>query len=96
MKYKTKEGIVHIHVCGEHLLVATRSLWPGVKLYRHIPKSTALCWDLLSKGADDQKIAAFMVVLSRHPMPEIQERLQHLWEELYQAGYLERIEEEQA
>ena len=55
MKYKTKDEVVLIHVCGEHILVATRTLWPQAKLFRHIPKSTALCWDMLSKGLDDEK-----------------------------------------
>ena len=96
MKYKPKEGIVHIQVCGEHLLVATRSLWPGVKMFRHIPKSTAFCWDMLSKGADDQKIATILMLLSKLPIKDIQEKLTQLWERLYQNGYLERIEEELA
>lgn len=88
MKYKPKEGIVHIQVCGEHLLVSTRSLWPDVKMFRHIPKSTALCWDMLSKGVDDQKIAAFLTLLSRHSKEEIQEKLDDLLEKLLAQGYL--------
>ena len=94
MKYKTRKGIVHIPVGGEHLLVSTRELWPEVKMFRHIPKSTALCWDMLSRGADDQKVAAIMLVLTHRPLKEIQEGISQLWEKLYQAGYLEKIEEQ--
>ena len=93
MKYKTKDEIVHIHVCGEHILVATRTLWPDVKLIRHIPKSTALCWDMLSKGLEDEKIIAFLIALTRRPQTEIQEKLSKLWKDLYEAGYLEIVEE---
>ncbi len=88
MKYKPKEGIIHIQVCGEHLLVSTRSLWPNVKMFRHIPKSTAICWDMLSKGVDDKKIAAFLTVLSRHSRDDIQEKLDDLLEKLIDQGYL--------
>ena len=94
MKYRTKKGIVHIQVGGEHLLVSTRELWPEVKMFRHIPKSTALCWDMLSRGADDQKVAAIMLVLTHRPLKEIQKGISQLWEKLYQAGYLEKIEEQ--
>ncbi len=96
MKYKTKDEVVLIHVCGEHILVATRALWPQTKLFRHIPKSTALCWDMLSKGLDDEKIIAVISALSRRPQAEIQEKLKKLWEDLYKAGYLVLVEEKES
>ena len=64
-----------------------------MKLIRHIPKSTALCWDMLSKGLEDEKIIAFLIALTRRPQTEIQEKLSKLWKDLYEAGYLEIVEE---
>ena len=95
MKYKVREGIVLIHVCGEHLLVASRAVWPEVKMIRHLPKVTAMCWDLLSKGADEKKIAMFIATLMKKPLPEVEEKLALLWEELYKAGYLVKNEEDE-
>lgn len=94
MKYKVREGIVLIHVCGEHLLVASRAVWPEVKMIRHLPKVTAMCWDLLSKSVDEKKIAVFIATLMKKPMPEVEEKLVQLWEELYKAGYLVKVAEE--
>ncbi len=94
MKYKVREGIVLIHVCGEHLLVASRAVWPEVKMIRHLPKTTAMCYALLSQGADEKKIAMFMATLMKKTLPEVEEKLAQLWEDLYKAGYLEKNEEE--
>ena len=94
MNYKVKEGIVLVHVCGEHLLVASRTVWPDVKMIRHLPKVTAMCWDLLSRGADEKKITMFIATLMKKPLPEVEEKLAQLWEDLYKAGYLEKNEED--
>ncbi|MBR3013432.1 MAG: hypothetical protein IKH69_00200 [Bacteroidaceae bacterium] len=93
MKYKVREGIVLIHVCGEHLLVASRAAWPEVKMIRHLPRIPALCWDLLSRGADEKTIAIFVVSLLKRPLAEVKIKLDALWEEMYNAGYLIKVEE---
>lgn len=88
MVYKTRPGIELIHVCGTHLLIATRATWNVCPHVMQLTKGAAFTWSLLQKGKTPDVIAQLLSVFSRRPVAEVREQLDALIDKFVANGYL--------
>ncbi len=88
MVYKTRPGIELIHVCGTHLLIATRATWNVCPHVMQLTKGAALTWSLLQKGKTLDVITQMLAVFSRRPITEVREQLDALIDKFVANGYL--------
>lgn len=88
MNYRTRKGIVLLHVCGSDLLAATREAWAECPRIRPVPRIWAVVWKLLEQGKTSQEVVeAFQSMLSR-PEAEVRERFDRIFKAMSEEGYL--------
>ena len=75
MTYRTRKGIVLLHVCGSDLLAATREIW-------------AVVWKLLEQGKTSQEIVETFQSMLNRPETEVRERFDRIFEAMSEEGYL--------
>ncbi len=56
MRYKLTEGVVLTKVCGEHILIATKSAWDKCPYTKMISPLRAAFWKGLSEGLSDAEM----------------------------------------
>ena len=56
MKYKTRSGVVLTQVCGEYLLVSSRSLRVECPFVTTLNETSAFLWKQLQKGATEEEL----------------------------------------
>ncbi|MBQ9287325.1 MAG: hypothetical protein IJ212_02705 [Bacteroidaceae bacterium] len=88
MLYKTRPGVELVHICGSHLLIASRPAWAFCPKVTEITRGAALAWSLLEKGKSLEAITQFLAIMSRRPIYEMQDQLDDLLEKLVAQGYL--------
>lgn len=88
MEFKTRPGIELVHICGTHLLVASRQAWEYCPHVMELTRGASLAWSLLKKGKSLKTITQFLAIISRRPIDEMQEQLDNLLEKLVAQGYL--------
>ena len=88
MEFKTRPGVELVHICGTHLLVASRQAWQYCPHVMEITKGASITWSLLEKGKSLKTITQFLAIISRRPIYEMQEQLDNLLEKLVAQGYL--------
>ena len=88
MVFKTRPGVELVHICGTHLLIASRPVWDVCPRVMELTKGAALAWSLLVKGKSHRVITQFLAIISRRPIHEMQEQLDNLLEKLVAQGYL--------
>ena len=88
MAYKIKPGITMIQVCGQHMLVASRSLWKEHPRVRPVPKSWAVCWALMENGKTDEEVMSDFMKLFKKTEEEITSRFGKIFQKMFEEGYL--------
>ena len=88
MLYKIRPGVELVHICGSHLLIASRPAWVFCPKMMEVTRGAALAWSLLEKGKSLKAITQFLAIMSRRPIDEMQEQLDNLLEKLVAQGYL--------
>ena len=88
MEFKTRPGIELVHICGTHLLVASRQAWEYCPHVMELTRGASLAWSLLEKRKSLKTITQFLAIISRRPIDEMQEQLDNLLEKLVAQGYL--------
>lgn len=93
MDYKRKPGITMIQVCGQHMLVASRSVWGEVSRIRPISRVWAVCWQLMDGDKTSKDVVRVFADLFKKPEGEICERFDKIFTSLFEEGYLIPAEE---
>ena len=88
MAYKTLPGIEMIQVCGQNLLVASRSAWEKCPRVRPIPKSWAVCWSLMANDKTDEDAIKTFAALFHKPEEEVHSHFDRIYQKLAEEGYL--------
>ena len=88
MVFKTRPGVELVHICGTHLLVASRQAWQYCPHVMELTRGASLAWSLLEKRKSLKTITQFLAIISRRPIDEMQEQLDNLLEKLVAQGYL--------
>lgn len=94
MVYKTRTGVVMIQVCGQHILAATRPIWSECARLRPIPKSWAVCWNLMGKDKTDTDVIRAFVELFHKSEDEVRERFEKVFHQLAAEGFLIEVPDE--
>ena len=90
MTYRTREGIVLLHVCETDLMVATRQIWEECPAVQPVPRIWAVIWKLMEQGKTEQEIIdSFCGILTR-PEKEVRNRFMQIFEKMAEEGYLIR------
>ena len=88
MNYSPRPGIVRAKICGEYLLIPTRSASEECPEVMRLSLMGAALWEELEKGRELKKLYEVFAILSRKPEEEIRERTDKLLDRLYEKGYL--------
>lgn len=88
MTYRTRKGIVLLHVCGSDLLAATREAWEECPRIRPVPKIWAVVWKLMEQGKTSQEIVETFQSMLNRPETEVRERFDRIFEAMSEEGYL--------
>ena len=88
-RYKTRPGVVLTAICGEHLLVAARSVRDSVPYLTQLNESAAFLWKQLEQGADEDALLA--AVLEEYEIADpagARASIRGTLEQLRASGYL--------
>ncbi|MBR6007289.1 MAG: PqqD family protein [Clostridia bacterium] len=56
MRYKTRPGVILTSICGEHILVAAKSVLDLCPFVTEINETSAFLWKALENGADIEQL----------------------------------------
>ena len=87
-QYRTRPGVVLTAVCGEHLLVATRSARGKVPYIRMINEAAAYLWPMLAQQDSPDEILRRICADYDIPAEQARTALQAFVDSMVQAGYL--------
>lgn len=94
MQYKLRSGVTRVKICGTDLLVSTRSSWEECAVVRPISFFWAGCVGMLEKGKDAAEIARILGKALKKDPESIREKVENIFAELYQMGFLVPAEDE--
>ena len=86
--YRARQDVVLTKVCGEYMLVATRSAQGKCPMVQHINASAALLWMSLEEGASIEDLKTVLSENYRIPHRDYEEDVINLLTALNNAGYL--------
>lgn len=88
--YKVRQDIVLTKVCGEYLLIATKSALNYCPAVQHISKSAALLWEKMESGATIEELKETLKKNYRIPSGsvDIENDIRNLLEIMKETGYL--------
>ncbi len=96
MAYKIRPGVSKIQVCGQNLLVASRSVWEDLPRVRPIPKTWGVCWALLLPDRTDEEAIRTFSKIFHKPEEEVKARFGKVFREMAEEGYLVEASAEEA
>lgn len=91
-RYKSKEGIYIIELCGEHMIVSNRRLWPEVPAMQLMNGFGFMMWKMLEKGTTKEEMVRTLKIITKRDEKQLAEGIHDYVNALYKHGYL--IEEE--
>lgn len=92
--FQTRPGVLLTQICGEYLLVASKSAREFCPYYSFLNESAAFVWRALENGADPAQLEAAVAEEFEIEDPaEIRRLIQALLENLEKNHYLLRIEQ---
>ena len=95
MAYKIRPGVEMIQVCGQSILVATRSLWKEGPSVRPVPPLWSICWKFMEPDETDRKPVETLAALFHKSENEFRERLCDCFATLHKEGFLIEVPDEE-
>ena len=90
INYRPREGIVYTNICGQHVLIPTRSVYQYCKLLIPLPMIWAATWTLLKEG-NEEKVIKLHKILTKKSDHDIIEHINDFCKQMCEAGYMERV-----
>ena len=94
MKYRPREGVVLINLCGTFLLVPTRAASEACPGILTIPVIEVIVWRWMEKGKEYAEILDVLAKFAMKKPEEMQGYLDKILNKLYEKGFLVAAEED--
>ena len=92
-KYKSREGIHIIELCGEHLIVAERKLWDTCPSMQMMNGFGLLLWGMLEKGTNEDAMVHVLTTITKQQENLVREGVVNYLDALLKNGYILEVEE---
>ena len=96
MKYKKRPGILVEKICGQNILIPTRSAYPYCKNILPLKLVWLATWELIGEEDGDEKIMRFHQILTKKTDEEIRTRVTKFCKDLVKMGFLIELPEEES
>ena len=93
MNYVPRPGIVRVVICGENVLIPSRSASDYCKTVQRLPLMLAAAWNAFEKGVSFENNVNVLSQIMRSPREKVKENLRISCEELCKKGFMIRVED---
>ena len=95
MNYKPRPGIVQTKICGQHVLIPSRTAYADCREILCLPMLWAATFSLLRGEDPEEKILKAHKLLTKRSDEEIRTSVEKFCENLAGKGFLIRVEDEE-